>query len=189
MNLGLAENGFPQLSLQGELWREVPNSEGRYFVSNLGRLLSTCHRGKGLTALMKPAADANGYRRTVFFINGRYSTVKVHRVVAEVWVAERPLTPADHVNHRNFQRSDNRADNLEILSHRDNVRYSAQRGRYGKSTGSINGNSKLTEDQVRAIKREYAPYVMTQRMLAQRYGVATITIKHILRGRSWRGVV
>jgi HNH endonuclease len=43
----------------------------------------------------------------------------------------------------------------------------------------------LTEAQVLAIRADYQPFVVTQRMLAAKYGVSVATIKAILNGRIW----
>jgi hypothetical protein len=186
MSLDSTVNGLAQLSLPDEQWKQVPETEGRYFASNLGRLASNRYRGHDRLGIIKPALDGSGYYRTVFFVGGKYRTVKVHRVIAQTWLSSQPMTPADTVNHKNFVRDDNRVENLEIMSMQDNIRHAWEGGKYGRSIGSINGNSKLTEETVAKIRAEYVPYVTLQRELAAKYGVGRNTVMRVLNGKSWK---
>lgn len=80
------------------------------------------HHGGKRPAIMKPAKDANGYYRTV--MDGR--TVKVHRVVAETWLANPLSLPC--VNHLSAERTDNSVGNLEWCSVRYNAWYGVHHG-------------------------------------------------------------
>jgi hypothetical protein len=62
--------------------------------------------------------------------NGNYRRVSVHRAVWEAFNG--PIAGRLEVNHKNLDRSDNRLENLELLTHQENVRhahalYNAQR--------------------------------------------------------------
>lgn len=63
-----------------------------------------------------------GYKR--ISINGK--AYMVHRLVAELFVYNDSPTTKTEVNHINFNRTDNRAENLEWVSHAENVRKSAK---------------------------------------------------------------
>ncbi len=54
--------------------------------------------------------------------------------------------------------------------------------------GERQGSAKLTEDQVRTIRQEWKPYVVTMEQLAKRFGVKKRTVKHVLKRESWRHV-
>lgn len=75
----------------------------------------------------------------------------------------------------------------------DNMRDCVQRGRFrylkpqGQSTGERNGQAKLSEDDVRAIRRERAEGV-TLSTLSKKYGVGSPTISMIARRLMWRHV-
>lgn len=112
------------ISLSGERWKKVRGHSSNYFVSNMGRLLTTRQYGANRVAVMSPSLDPNGYYRTM--LDGH--TVKVHRIVAENWL-ENPLG-LPTVNHIDCNRSNNRVDNLEWCS----VKYNAW---YGATHGSI----------------------------------------------------
>jgi DNA invertase Pin-like site-specific DNA recombinase len=57
------------------------------------------------------------------------------------------------------------------------------------SRGSTNGQAKLTEDDVREIRRLYATGNFTQRELALEFGIARSAIGKIVRRQAWKHVV
>ena len=110
------------ISLSGERWKNIKGHSSNYFVSNMGRLLTTRQYGSRIVAVMKPAEDQHGYLRTV--LDGH--TVKLHRIVAEAWL-ENPLgLPV--VNHIDCNPSNNKVENLEWCSIKYNAWYGATRG-------------------------------------------------------------
>lgn len=54
--------------------------------------------------------------------------------------------------------------------------------------GEQNPKSKMTDEQVRRFKREWAqrPRLKSRKQYAEEFGVSEATIKDIIRGRSWR---
>ena len=74
-------------------------------------------------------------------------SVHAHRIIAMCWVPGQ-TDERNEVNHKDFNRTNNCATNLEWMSHAENVRYSAQAGRKGNITGEKNpnwGNRKLSK--------------------------------------------
>lgn len=179
-----------RMSLPKEQWIKVNGGGGRYWISSAGRLATLNHYTKlsnrGKVAIMKPAKDANGYLRTMIIINGRPSTVKMHRMVAEHFIPNKKNKP--QVNHLNHDKTDNRAVNLEWCTHRENIDHCVRAGRQSVNNGSKNGMAQLTEADVLNIKKMYKPYVVMAKDLAKEYGVQTCTIKDIVRGRTWKHV-
>ena len=179
-----------RLTLPSECWLPIDGTESRYLVSNMGRILTMSYKNKKGTdgmRIMKPALDANGYLRTMVKMNGRYKTIKVHRIVAEAFIQNYFEKP--QVNHIDNNRANNKASNLEWVTFKENIAHMMNQGRQTFNNGEKNGKSILTEDIVRKIRMEYKPYVVMMKDLAQKYGVKTCTIKDILTGRSWMSVV
>lgn len=178
------------LTLPGERWKEVRRSKGRYRVSNKGRIVSMNYRSRpgtrGRVKIMQPAEDANGYLRTMIKRDGRYDTIKVHRLVAKHWVPNPGEKP--QVNHLDGNKLNNRVENLQWVTHRENIDHAVANGFTAKTHGSRNGMAKLTEEDVRQMKRDYVPRKVTQRMLAERYGVSLACIKDIFQGNTWKHV-
>lgn len=178
--------------IEGELFRNVKNTNGIYWISNYGRLLTLNHRNSGKAKIMKPAKDANGYLRTMIVSNGKLKTIKIHRLVAEAWI-ENPENKSQ-VNHIDFDRSNNKANNLEWMTPKENTEYSYKAGRIKKPIctkfvkGSDIGTSILTESQVLEIRSKFKPRVYTREMLGKEYGVAAATIKDIVLRKSWNHI-
>lgn len=104
-----------------------------------------------------PMADANGHCRE-------------HDLIMSAAIS-RPLRPGEVVHHRNGDISDNRLENLELMTIRE---HNAKHGRV-----------KLNEEQVRQIRERYASGAYDQPALALAFGVRIQTISRIVRGRLW----
>jgi hypothetical protein len=114
--------------MQEEIWRDVPNYEGVYQVSNLGRVKSlprnwNCglntirnHNGK----LLKHGLNSDGYANVVLCKDKNRKTFKLHQLVAITFLNHIPNGNNMVVDHINDVRNDNRLENLQILTHREN---------------------------------------------------------------------
>lgn len=182
-------------SLINEQWKFIG---GTYFISTLGRLATSNHRGSGKLKLMNPANDAHGYLRTSIVVDGSNKTIKMHREVGKAFIPNPNNLPV--INHKNFKRDDNRVENLEWCTWQDNALHSLRAGRLNTfkkgekqhpnclKIGEDNGISILTEKDVIEIRRKFKPRVYTRDMLAKEYGVKACTIKDVVLRRSWRHV-
>lgn len=174
-----------------EQWRPVQGTDEAYYVSNLGRIMCTNWKGTGRREIMKPAKDAKGYFRTMLKYLSGYRTIKVHRIVAQAWIENPSNLP--QVNHLNFDRVDNRVENLEWCSASRNTKHAVEAGRIivpvfrDGLQGSRNGGAKLNEQQVAEIRAKFKPRVYTREMLSKEYGVSPHTIKDAIL-RRWRHV-
>lgn len=74
---------------------------------------------------LRPQTNRLGYRKVMLVIDGRPRLHSVHRLVALAHIPN-PLGLSD-VNHRNGDKADNRVENLEWLSHRDNILHAMER--------------------------------------------------------------
>lgn len=100
----------------GEVFRIVERDD-HYEVSNLGRVYS--HHSK---RLIKPWPDTQGYLQVYL---GRRRPIAVHRLVMEAFVGKDDR----HVNHKNSIKTDNRIENLEYVTHTENLRHASRKGR------------------------------------------------------------
>ncbi len=113
-----------------EKWLQVPGFE-RYLVSNTGRLISTV-RGKAKE--LKPQQDALGYLHfRLYPEDGRFGSYspkrgirpklyKIHRLVLETFNPTEDTTL--QVNHISGDKTDNRLNNLEWVTHSYNIQHS-----------------------------------------------------------------
>ena len=98
-----------------EIWKDVPNYEGIYQVSNLGKVKSL-RKNKLLNHSV-----ICGYYGNVFYKDGKKKLFLVHQLVAMCFLDHIPCGFKLVVNHKNFNKTDNRVENLEIVSHRENT--------------------------------------------------------------------
>lgn len=109
-----------------EFWLPVRGYEGRYAVSDMGRVKSLPRveqRSNGTTItvngrVLRHGIAAVGYPLVVLCGNGKPKTTMVHRIVAEAFLGGPP--DGREVDHRNGQRDDNRAENLRWVTRSEN---------------------------------------------------------------------
>lgn len=70
---------------------------------------------------------------------------------------------------------------------RDEIKAANRRCRY-RPRGVLSHRSKLTEEQVRAIRSEYSSGKYTQKQLAKKYGVSQMPISNLLTGKTYANV-
>lgn len=113
-----------------EIWKPIPGYEGFYEVSNLGNFLSLrSHAGKRpLPKILKTKKHRDGYLYININKNKVRSYFSAHRTVAKVFIQNQENKK--EVNHKNCIKSDNRVENLEWVTPRDNVDHALKMGRY-----------------------------------------------------------
>lgn len=120
-----------------EKWKDIPEYEGLYQASNLGRVRThpckvTYTEKHGArhwkSRIMKGRGKSDSGYRVGLWKNGKCKDYLIARLVAFTWVEgyEEGFT----VNHKNGNRFDNRVDNLEWLSLKDNIRHGFETGLY-----------------------------------------------------------
>lgn len=96
-----------------EIFKEITIDETHFQVGNMGTIY---RNGVPANIIITP----DGYHQ----VSCRHRSIGVHRLVAMCFVDGR-TEDRNEVNHKDYDRTNNRADNLEWMTHADNVRYSA----------------------------------------------------------------
>jgi hypothetical protein len=99
-----------------EIWKDVVGYEGLYRVSSFGRVFGVI-RDK----IRKPSKISGGYLGVDFYKDGVGKSRTVHSVMAEAFIDKDYRLKGLVVNHKNFKRDDNRLQNLEVISQRENA--------------------------------------------------------------------
>lgn len=120
------------METKNEIWKPIEGYEDRYEVSNLGRVRSLdmvlpcvvngvettrVRHGK----IIKPFVGRTGYHYAMLRDGKRSKNCRVHRLVAAAFVPN-PLHLSE-VNHKDEDKSNNRADNLEWCTSKYNHNY------------------------------------------------------------------
>lgn len=115
-----------------------------------------------------------------FYFDGRIQPA--HRVA---WILDGRGDPGDlYVLHHCDNRSCVNPSHLFLGTHQDNMADMDAKGRRVSTAGESNAKAKLTEADVAEIRRLKG--TVSQRLLAQRFGVSKTAIRYIHQGRNWR---
>ncbi len=140
-------------------------------------------RGRSLAAWRPIGVLRAGYMRLRIGFKG--PSVSAHRVIWESVHGPSDLTLT--INHKNGVKTDNRIENLELVTNRDNVIHAFETGlgsHASRNVGSRNGMAKLTEDQALEIRHRRAGGE-SGNVLALEFGVSPQTICNIHKRRGW----
>lgn len=98
-----------------EVWKPIRGYEGRYLISNLGNIIS-CYTGEKMSF----GKDKSGYYIVNLSNTRGRKTQLVHRLVARTFIEKK--NGFNEVNHINENKNDNRVENLEWVSHSENLK-------------------------------------------------------------------
>lgn len=104
--------------MKKEEWRDIPNFENLYQISNLGRI-RRMPKGKILKLQMR-----NNYLVIQLTKNKKRKTYQISRLVAETFIRK----PNDNevVNHIDYNTKNNCVENLEWCTQKENVQHSIE---------------------------------------------------------------
>jgi hypothetical protein len=178
-----------------EEWRDVAGYEGYYQVSNLGRI-------KGMARVImrrkKPCSLKSkirvcpllksGYVNFVASKEGKTENLLVHRLVATAFIPN-PFS-LSQVNHKDFDKTNNKMENLEWVSHADNAQHSVKAGHYSCRTNP-NKAKVLTLAKVESMRAEYASHLrqgkrITYTALGKKFGCSYDMARIVIRNEQWR---
>lgn len=109
-----------------EEFRDIPDYEGVYEVSNLGRVKNV-ETGR----ILKPFKTTTGYLKVDLCKNGIRRSATIHRLVAYAFLPNPQNLPC--VNHKDEDKTNNAVDNLEWCDHQYNNNYGTRNERISES--------------------------------------------------------
>lgn len=118
-----------------ELWKDIIISKGDYQISNYGRVKSVERFTKNGRAvherILKTKINKRGYEYVNIQHNGKRIAIKIHREVAKAFLPNPNGYP--EVNHKDENKTNNQADNLEWCDRAYNANYGTARQRAANS--------------------------------------------------------
>ena len=95
-----------------EIWKEIPNYEGLYWVSNLGNV-------KSKNKKLKPYLDR--YYFVNLYKNKKAKSRRIHVLVAEAFLNHKPDKQLKVIDHIDNNKTNNLLSNLQIINSRENA--------------------------------------------------------------------
>lgn len=171
-------------------FKDIKGYKGIYKINELGTIVAYpktfMNNGnllfkKGYTVSV--SEDSSGYlKATLRDAGGNKSAPKVHRLVAETFLGDRP--DGMEINHKDGNKLNNNVSNLEYISHKDNVIHAFDTGLNNNYAGN-HVFSKLTKDNVIEMRNDKHN---TNAHYAKKFNVNSGTISRARRGESWKRI-
>lgn len=166
-----------------EEWRDVSGYEGKYQVSNLGRVKSLERAVRDTSPykiaekLKKPTLDKKGYSQVMLWKNGKYKRFFVHRLVATAFIPNTQQMPV--VNHKDCNPKNNHVDNLEWCSQSHNIQHANNMGHHtGPKQNGKDSIAVIQYDKKMNVIREYPSMAEAERVT----GISNTSISRCCNG-------
>ncbi|MDB4302121.1 NUMOD4 domain-containing protein [bacterium] len=179
--------------MKREVWKDVEGYEGTYQVSNLGNVKSLDRNviyKDGKTVPYKgetksKVIDKYGYEYVGLYLNQKHKQGMIHRLVAKAFIPN--INNKPQINHIDGNKLNNKTENLEWVTNRENIDHAVKTGLLDKVTGENHYKSKLTNKDVLVIRKR-VENGETYQTIANDYGVVKSTIGFLINGKTWSRV-
>lgn len=162
--------------------KDVPGYGGLYKISDTGVVFGI-KSGSGRKVGPMCTWFRNGYESVQFTdLNKNRTYHYIHTLVMKTFVGPRP--EGKEINHKDNDKTNNNLDNLEYVTHSENVRHSFRFDRDHKhpsQKGEDNSGVKLTNNDIYCIRSSPESNIV----LAARYGVCKRHIQYIKERKRW----
>ena len=121
-----------------EIWKDVVGYEGRYLISNTGKLKSILKNG--VEKLIKGSSNKHGYLKygLSWELKNKRNLYFAHQLVAQSFLGHNPCGFEFVIDHINDVTNDNRVENLQIVTSRFNNRKT--QGKYSSKYKGVHWN-------------------------------------------------
>lgn len=183
-----------------EIWKSIEGHDN-YQVSSYGRvkrvdmirkkIYKGKYNGKVVSQfypeiMINTSLNNHGYKRMCFNCDGKQKTIEIHRLVAFAFVDG--YREGYTVNHKDGNRLNNDASNLEWCTIKENLQHAHRTGLIKVNKGEQCHQAKLKSTDVIEIIRLNKEYKLSQAKLSVKYNVSKGTIQNIIDGKTWKSI-
>lgn len=162
-----------------EYWKDVSKYKNILEVSNRGHV-----RYKYKNTNISENFVPKRYSRIRATLNGKRTTLEIHRLVALAFVKNPFKKP--HVNHIDGNKQNNKSSNLEWVTPKENTYHGIKNGLI-RVVGEDNPSSILKEKQIPIIKSLYLSGVSSEN-IGNMFKVHRRTISDVVNNKTWKHI-
>ena len=175
-----------------EVWKDIKKYESVYQVSNLGKVKRLkgygCTKEKILRSFLC-GKNYSTYLKVRLYKKGKGKDYSVHRLMALSFLKNPHNYP--EVRHLDGNRFNNTLPNLAFGTHQMNMHDAIKHGtfRTPDNTGIKNGMSKLTENNVRKIRKFFYTKGLSRKQISIKFNISVPYVGQIINGSAWKHIV
>ena len=175
-----------------EIFKSIPEYEGLYEISNLqnvkslNRIIirSNGQKVKIKEKILKPAIGSRGYYSVVLCNNIRQRTECIHILMAKTFISN-PENKKE-VNHINAITTDNRIENLEWVTHKENMTHAKLLGLIKYNKGEKHYSSKLKDNDIIIIRSLSG--IKSHSQIAKMFTIDKSQVSRIINRKIWNHI-
>lgn len=171
--------------------KDIPGYEGLYAITKRGRVWSyrrKINNKDGRTRIiggryLKPCLNQTGYYAISLSDGIKKSSYLLHRLIALTYIPK--VDGKDFINHIDGVKTNNKISNLEWCTRSENVLHAEAHGLMRHPKGEDSGTSKVTEEQVREIRRRFSEGEFCYK-IAEDFPLGKSAVNYIANGTTWK---
>ena len=169
-----------------EIWKPITGYEGKYEVSNLGRVKSLSRiinqkngRHRRIKERILIPGRMGNYHGVVLCNDDGMKKCYIHRLVCAAFIGD-PIGERNVTNHKDGDKFNNRVSNLEWVTYAENLNHAYQYG-LQHGYGENSHYSKFSDEVVKKVREQYATGKYLQVELAEMHGISKMQIHRIVK--------
>lgn len=167
--------------MKEEVWLPIKGYQGKYIVSNLGRIKSFHNYGKVSERILKPSVG-RGRMIIGLHLNGKRKSRFLHQLILETFRCPKPAGMNGCHNDGDFR--NNHIDNLRWDTSSSNMQDAIKHGKRNFNRGENHGISKLKNLDIPIIRKMLSDGIPAIQV-ANKFNVVRTAIFNIKSGRAW----
>ena len=121
------------------MWKKIPCVNNKYVANEFGQIKKI-----DSNLIKSTYKDKQGYERVGIYFNNKDNSFRVHNLVMNAFYGEKPFDKAE-INHIDGDKMNNKLENLEWCTAKENCKHAVENGAYPKSEDLHNAKYKETD--------------------------------------------